>query len=411
MLERQDIICFGPSDWWAMNPSCTTHIMSHLVPANRVLYVNPFSSDLLGSTGAGRRKGIPARVARKLRSLTQGLKSPAENLYVLSPLFLPIQGRPMTDGFNNMLLRVQLRGVCRHLRFESPILWLENARAADAISWFEPKRIVYHVSDLFANDRYMSNRQKQQAREARISQASDLLICVSRELYDLKRAQRDNVHYLPHGVDFDLFRRAAELKTPPPEIASIPKPIAGYFGTMSSSNDIEMMTYCARNLPQVSFVFVGQITGGDYSELGGLRNVHLLGRLPYEKIPHLCVHFDVCMLQWKMTEWIRNCNPLKMLEYMASGNPIVSVEINEAKQYDDVLSIAGNKEEFCKAIEWELRNDTEARRNRRIEIASEHSWANHVERISELIEQTVPVKAGVRGPSQGAAASSSVRRS
>jgi len=396
MLKQQDIICFGPSDWWAMNPSCTTHIMSHLVPANRVLYVNPFSSDLLGSTGAGRRKGISARIARKLRSLRQGLKNPTENLYVFSPLFLPIQGRSFADGLNNACLKTQLRSVCKRLGFESPILWLENARAADAIGWFEPKLIVYHVSDLFANDRYMSNRQRQQAREARISEASDLLICVSRELYNLKRAQRDNVHYVPHGVDFDLFREAAELKTPPAEIASVPKPIAGYFGTMSSSNDIEMMTYCARNLPHVSFVFAGQITGGDYSELGSLPNVHLLGRLPYGKIPHLCASFDVCMLQWRMTEWIRNCNPLKMLEYMASGNAIVSVEINEAKQYSDVLSIATSKEEFCKAIAWELRNDTEVRRNRRIEIASQHSWANHVERISHLMEQALPVEAVVR---------------
>lgn len=396
MLKQQDIICFGPSDWWAMNPSCTTHIMSHLVHANRVLYVNPFSSDLLGSTGAGRRKGIRARIARKLRSLTQGLKNPTENLHVFSPLFLPVQGRPLVDGLNNLSLRMQLRGVCQRLGFESPILWLENARAADAISWFESKLIVYHVSDLFANDRYMSNRQRQQAREARMSEASDLLICVSRELYDLKRTQRDNVHYVPHGVDFDLFRRAAVARERPLEIAHVSKPIAGYFGTMSSSNDIEMMTYCARNLPQVSFVFAGQITGGDYSVLGGLKNVHFLGRLPYERIPHLCAHFDVCMLQWKMTDWIRNCNPLKMLEYMASGNPIVSVEINEAKQYSDVLSIARNQEEFCRAIEWELHNDTESRRNRRIAVASEHSWANHVEQISQLVEQTIRAGAGAQ---------------
>ena len=81
---------------------------------------------------------------------------------------------------------------------------------------------------------------------------------------------------------------------------------------------------------------------------------------------------------------------------MASGNPIVSVEINEAKQYADVISIAGSKEEFCNAIQWELQNDTEARRKRRIEIASEHSWENHAERVSQLIEHTMQAGDGDR---------------
>ena len=100
------------------------------------------------------------------------------------------------------------------------------------------------------------------------------------------------------------------------------------------------------------------------------------------------------MLQWKMSEWIRNCNPLKMLEYMASGRPIVSVEINEAKQYSDAVSIAGNKEEFCKAIEWELHNDTPERRARRIEIAARHSWSHHLEELSKLIVETIRRKQG-----------------
>jgi len=119
-------------------------------------------------------------------------------------------------------------------------------------------------------------------------------------------------------------------------------------------------------------------------------NVYLLGRLPYEKIPELCSSFDVCMLQWKMNDWIRNCNPLKMLEYMASGNPIVSVEINEAMQYKNIITIAANKEQFCKGIQWELENDNEHRRFQRQQIASDHSWAAHAETISSYLEQILP---------------------
>ncbi|GAH58233.1 unnamed protein product, partial [marine sediment metagenome] len=177
------------------------------------------------------------------------------------------------------------------------------------------------------------------------------------------------------------------------ELEGIPKPIAGYFGTLTAHNDIELLMWCARRLPDVSFVLAGQITGGDYSALGNMPNVHLLGKIPYERIPYLCASFDVCMLQWKMSDWIRSCNPLKLFEYMASGRPIVSVPIVEVvKKYSEVISVARSKEEFCQAIMWELQNDTKARSQRRIQIAAEHSWDRHVEMISQLIMDTLSVK-------------------
>lgn len=369
--------------------------MQHFSQAHCVLYVNPFSSDLLGSMGPSRRKGLWVRICRKMNSLTRGLSQLYDNLYVFSPVFLPIQGSPLVDRMNNALLRLQLKRIGGKLHLNRPLVWLENVRAVDILSSLHTEGIVYHVSDLFASDKYTANKGAQRRREARATEESDLLICVSRRLYDLKRTQAKNVHYLPHGVDFELFRAAAEKRKPVDELSGIARPIAGYFGTMTANNDIEMMVYCARTLRHVSFVFAGQITGGDYAELGALDNVYLLGRVPYERIPHICAHFDVCLLQWKMSDWIRNCNPLKMLEYMASGKPIVSVEIDEARQYSDVISIARNKEEFCRAIQWELGNDTESRRARRVEIASQHRWAKHIERLSSLIDCTIERKRAV----------------
>jgi hypothetical protein len=74
---------------------------------------------------------------------------------------------------------------------------------------------------------------------------------------------------------------------------------------------------------------------------------------------------------------------------MASGKPLVSVEIEEAIRYKEVISIAKNKEEFCRALEWELKNDTDDRRNKRIDIASAHSWRCHVDQINQLFQQTL----------------------
>lgn len=385
MLNGQDIVCFAPTDWWGMNPSCTTHIMQKLSEENRILYVNPFSSDLLGE-----KKNIARRIPRKIKSIAQYLRRQGNNLHVFSPVFLPVQGKRFFDNFNNALLHFQLRVVCRLIGIRKPILWVENLRAADMLDWFDSKTTVFHVSDIFSKSRYVANKEKLLEREDRVIKKSNLVICVSRSLYEIRSKHHQNVVYLSHGVDFARFREAAAENTPLEEVSHLPKPIAGYYGTMTANNDIGLLLWCARHLPDVSFVLAGQITSGDYSELARLPNVYLLGKMPYEKIPALCASFDVCLLQWKMTEWIRCCNPLKLMEYMASGKPIVSIPIDEVtNKYSEVISIAYSKEEFCDAIVWELENDTLERSNRRIEIAREHSWDNHVEQISKWIMSAI----------------------
>jgi glycosyltransferase involved in cell wall biosynthesis len=385
MLKNKDIICFGPSDWWGMNPSCTTHIMRHLAEANRVLYVNPVSSDLLG---VRTRKGLGRRILRKLKSMAKFVRRGGDNLFILSPLFFPMQGNVLIDAMNNLLLKFQLRAVMFFIRMQRPILWVENIRAADVMRSISRPAVIYHVSDRFDRCPYTRNKDKVMQRESVVTDQSDRIICVSRKLYEWKKPLGSKVHYLPHGVDFELFRAAADGSAECKLLAGVPRPIAGYFGTLTAENDIELLTYCCTQNPDISFVFAGQITAGDYSGLSKLPNVFFLGRLPYEQIPGLCVNFDVCMLPWKVNEWIISCNPLKLLEYMASGKPIVSVYIDEiAAKYSDVLTVASNMDEFSKGIRYELDNDSETRKNARIEIARKHSWNEHAKRLSEIIEQ------------------------
>lgn len=389
MLKGCDILCFAPTDWWGRNPSCTVHIMKRFAAHNKILYINPFSSDLLG----GQKKGLSKRITRKLKSTFKFVRKVQSNLYVLSPLFFPVQHKAFANRLNNRVLSLQIRLMCKALNMPRPILWVENPRAADLLDCFGAKVVVYHVSDLFTKCRYTADKAMLNQREAHIFHRSDVVICVSKTLYDLKAADHTNVHYLPHGVDFHLFNQAAQRHELYEGLVDVPKPIVGYFGTLTSSNDIDLLQFCASRLTDMSFVFAGQITAGDYSELAKLPNVHFLGKVPYEKIPELCAGFDVCILPWKMSEWIYHCNPLKTMEYMASGKPIVSVPIQEmVDTYSDVVSIAHDKEAFCHAIQWELQNDTMERANRRIEIAKAHSWDHHLDRLSGIIKDAIAAK-------------------
>jgi len=382
MLKNFDIVTFGPSDFWANNPSCCTHIMQKLSAGNRIIYVNPISSDLLAVRS---RKGIFVRVVRKLKSILKFVRKVDKGFYVLSPVFVPIQGNVFFDKVNNFLLKSQLGTLMLFVGIKRPLLWIENVRAADFITSFKWKLVVYHVSDRFEECPYTNNKEKLRQREALVTGSSDVIICVSDELYQSKSNAKAQVHYLAHGVDFERFRNAAESNEVSEDIFNVAHPIAGYFGTLTAENDIEMLEYCAEKNQDVSFVLAGRITAGDYSKLQQMPNVFFTGQVPYERVPAMCANFDVCLMPWKMNKWIVNCNPLKLKEYMASGRPIVSVKINEVNKYSELISIAETKEQFSRAVKWELANDSAERRKKRIEIAKQHSWNGHVERLCEII--------------------------
>lgn len=383
MLENHEIVCFGPGDWWGMNPSCATHIMSQLSTKNRVFYINPVSSDLSGIRGT---RGLGVRLVRKLKSALKFFRRVHSNLFVVSPMFLPIQGNRLLDKVNNALVRTQIRLLLLLLNVKAPLLWIENIRAADFMSCFEWRFIVYHVSDRFEQCPYTRNKEKLLSREAAVAKNSDLIVCVSKQLYEQKKNSNSRVDYLPHGVHFDEFRQPFYSCEILKQLRNVKHPVAGYFGTLTSHNDIELLMDCARKLPYITFVLAGQITGGDYSSMRELANIILPGKVKYEQIPALCSIFDVCLLPWKMSEWIAQCNPLKLFEYMASGKPVVSVPINEVVQnYSDVVSVAAGKEQFSEAIKWELEYDNRERKEKRIDIACRHSWENQTDQLSDMI--------------------------
>lgn len=387
MLEGRDILCFGPTDWWHMNPSCTTHIMRRLSTWNRILYVNPFSSDL----PARPTRGLGRRVLRKALSCLGGLRRVNVALHTFSPVFLPRHGHPTIDRLNNLGVRTQLRAVLRVLGMRPDLLWLENPRAADALDWFPMTPSLYHVSDAFAECPYTRYPHSLRAREGRLTRRCDLLVCASLPLFETKRALRNGaVHYIPHGVDYARFAAAAAARAPSPWLRDVPRPIAGYFGTLTAQNDIELLEYCVRKAPDVSFVFAGTTTAGDYSDLRAHTNVHFTGQVPYDDIPALAAGCDVCLLPWRITPWIQHCNPLKLMEYFAAGCPVVSVPIPQVQAVAGALvSIAATPADFLAAIRRELADSDPQRRAGRIALAARHDWSHQLALLSAAVERAL----------------------
>jgi glycosyltransferase involved in cell wall biosynthesis len=169
-------------------------------------------------------------------------------------------------------------------------------------------------------------------------------------LYTEEANQCKKALYLDHGVDYELFAAAEQSLYRPNDIVGIPKPIVGFFGEIKDhTSDIPFVEKVIDLLPHISFVFVGEASS-DVSSLQSRKNVWLLGKKPYEQVPHYGKFFDVAIMHWRQNRWIEACNPIKLKEYLALGKPVVSTPFPELDKYLDVVYMANTPKDFAHCI-------------------------------------------------------------
>jgi hypothetical protein len=77
----------------------------------------------------------------------------------------------------------------------------------------------------------------------------------------------------------------------------------------------------------------------DLSSLLAQKNITYLGKKHYDALPEYYHHFNFAIMPFKIEKLTESVNPIKMYEYLAAGIPTISTDLQEARRYQDVLSI------------------------------------------------------------------------
>jgi len=219
--------------------------------------------------------------------------------------------------------------------------------------------------------------------------SSDVALYTSRSLMKTEGALAgDRAVFFDHGVDYARF--AAATGTPHGDLADIPRPIVGFFGGIDDYIvDLDLLKRVAHDLPDCSLVLIGDATC-PIDDLVNLPNVHWFGFRPYEEIPSYGAGFDVALMPWLRNEWIEQCNPIKLKEYLALGLPVVSTEFPEVHYYADEIAIARDHDHFVKLVREALGGKavgTTRSRQARVEGAT---WDRQAEELVGLGEGRNP---------------------
>jgi len=373
-LRGRDIVCFSQD--WSGDPLSKTHLMRILARDNRVLWVNS-----IGLRTPTASKADVSRALKKLKAFAAPIREVEPNLFVFNPLAVPAYGLGVVRRVNQELLRWQVRRAMRKLGMRRPVNWVFNPAAAVVAGKLGEDLVIYQCVDEYTAFTGVPSQSLAEL-ERQLLRRADLVIVSAELLYRSKVKENPRTHLVRHGVDWTHFRKALDPATQvPAEVASLPRPVIGYFGLIADWVDVELMADVARQYPQGSLVVLGKATT-DVSALQALPNVRLLGRKPYEDLPAYCKGFDVALMPFRINELTLNANPLKVREYLAAGLPVVSTAIPEVEVLG-LCRIGRGRDGFLREVAEALRTPGPSRPIS--DAVRDESWEARVEEIREVV--------------------------
>jgi glycosyltransferase involved in cell wall biosynthesis len=121
--------------------------------------------------------------------------------------------------------------------------------------------------------------------------------------------------------------------------------------------------------------------------LSRMPNVYFLGYKSVTTLPAYTQHLDVCLLCYKVDDYTKFIFPLKLHEYLASGNPIVGSPIRSLQNFTHVITLAQTAPEWSRAISASLASPARSPEQiqARRDVAREYDW----DRLVRLIARTL----------------------
>jgi teichuronic acid biosynthesis glycosyltransferase TuaH len=360
----------------------------HLRGLAPVLYVDPPVSHLTRFKNAE----VAASMKRpRLRELEPGLAR-------LTPVVPPKPTHPLMAGVARQLARRQIRQAVRSLGGSVQALvttWL----FLDVYGACGEEVRVYSWSDdpVAAADLWGEKAERLAAADERLARASDLVVAVSKGGTERLMERGFPAVHLPNGCDTTIFRDIDSV-TAAKDVA-LDGPVAVFVGHLNGRTDLALLEAVAD--AGIGLLLVGPHDGGFEPErvarLIARSNVVSVGRRPYEQLASYFKLGAVGLVPYVENEFNNYSFPMKTLEYLSAGLPVVATPLPEIEALDtSLIALAATPDEFVRAVREQamVAHDADQVAERRA-FAAAHSWDARARRLLELIEERLDqVRAG-----------------
>ncbi|NUP74105.1 MAG: glycosyltransferase [Sinomonas sp.] len=349
--------------------------LSRLVP---VLYVDPPES----AATRVRSAGWGSAVRRG------GLVELGPRLWRLTPEGLPGLSRPGIRAINAEWVAQQVRRATARLgaavvaSLEANVLVPVSGRIGEAITVYWAQDDFVGMAPLVGGSAAAYARANE-----RLAANSDLVIAANPHVAAALTARGAKPLTIPFGCDAPHFA-AAEERSPAEDIGGS-RPRAVFMGHLGDRIDVALLERLADD--GVCLLMVGpRHLRADFSRFDALLakpGVQWVGGRDFDLLPDYLAGADVGLVPYTQSRFNVGSFPLKTLEYLAAGLPVVSTTLPGVEWIaSEDIHFADDAESFSRSVRAVLaagRSGEAARRRR--DLASKHSWDERARAFAEAI--------------------------
>jgi teichuronic acid biosynthesis glycosyltransferase TuaH len=317
------------------------------------------------------------------------LSRPERWLVRLTPRALPLYSRNFVRPTTAPLLRLQIRWALR--RLEVRPYAVVACGLDDLLGRWGPDvlDVLYGTDDYVSGAELMRLDRRRIEREEQVQlRNADLAVVVSQTLADRWRALgfERPLTVLPNGVDVAAYRGLDTVESPPG--LELPRPVAGLVGQLSSRIDIGLLESVVA--AGCSLLLVGPHDPAwepeRFARLIGRPRVRWVGAQPFAQLPRFLKVIDVGLTPYQDTPFNRASFPLKTLEYLAAGKPVVSTDLPAVRWLGTGLVTVADPAGFGEAARaLGAAPTSEDLARERIAFASGHSWDQRADAFATSI--------------------------
>lgn len=204
----------------------------------------------------------------------------------------------------------------------------------------------------------------------------------------------------PVGANLEIFS-PSKINSSIREEFGIQSPLVLYLGQLHGAQYAELYIHAAKqvidsnvNLQTTKFMIIGE--GDRLAELKSLtnelkisENIIFTGFVPHKKVPNYLSDADICVACFEDNEITKSKSPLKIVEYLAMGKPIIASNVGEVRNMVGGvgrLVEPGNTNALARAIEELLENPglrLRMGKRARERAKNKYHWGNTAENLLE----------------------------
>ncbi len=304
---------------------------------------------------------------KPVRTLIKG------NLLILSPQIL--SGEYRNAGIRALNRAILARAIRPFVEGKPHIFLTNSPFSDDLIESLRPVRVGFDLIDDFCAFEWSPPDSRQ--RQKRILSQTHFSFAGTYALLQQFKGQAKDLDFLASGVDYaKMTARAVE----PDELKRLPRPRLLYVGTLNDRLSGDLIDRVARSFPSASVVIVGP-RRATFSAPAFPSNVVELGLQPHDRLPGFYQHCDLGIMPFADNAAARAINPVKTLEYLACGLPVISTPVPDVVRFYSPPVVVAEPEHWPEQIRMLLSHGRSHQAAERQQFARGRTWDTLVKKV------------------------------